>query len=318
LAVSGLAVKTLVEKSGLNARKKRVLQEIDLLITAKDLSSAFQLALRFEKEAPADRRLAALWPLMSSTLSIRTTPPGAAVSMKDERSSGRDMQIVGQTPLDNVRVPLGPIRIRIEKEGYVTLEDTTSDVGGSIHCLLAEKSARPNDPDRASVDEIIQNGTSTSYKINAGLDQGVMAGDQGTIYDLKGGRPGEGAQVVARFLVKELQRDRALIETRNQNGDIRLGHLVKFDERMTAVPVTIITVPDRASLFVDGVQLGLSGNPVNLSPGRHTLRLVKPGYRDLETTVEVGGDGQVPIRIEYRLTPKSPDPDTLDYLDEER
>ena len=306
LAASCLAVKTFIQKSRLNAGRKQVIQEIDRLIKANDLSSAFQLARQFEKEAPADRRLAALWPRMSSTLSIRTTPPGAAVSLKDERSSGRDMQVVGKTPLDNVRVPLGRVRIRIEKEGYVTLEDTTSDVGGSIHCLLAEKSARSKDPNRASVDEIIHNGTRISYKINAGLDHGVMAGDQGAIYDQKGGGPGEGFQVIARFLVKELQRDRSMIETRNPKGDIRLGNLVKFDERMTAVPVTIITVPDRASLFIDGAQLGLSGNPVNLSPGRHTLRLVKPSYKDLETTIEVGADGQVPLIKEFRLTPKSP------------
>jgi serine/threonine protein kinase len=303
LAASGLAVKTLIKKSRLNAGRKQVIQEIDRLIKANDLSSAFQLARQFEKEAPADRRLAALWPRMSSTLSIRTTPPGAAVSLKDERSSGRDMQVVGHTPLDNIRVPLSQVRIRIEKEGYVTLEDTTSAVGGSIHCLLAEKSARLKDPHRASVDEIIQNGTRTSYKINAGLDHGVMAGDQGAVYDQKGGGPGEGVQVVARFLVKELQRDRSLIETRNQRGAIQLGHLVKFDERMTTVPVTIMTVPDRASLFIDEVRLGLSGKPVNLSPGRHTLRLVKPGYQDLETTIEVGADGQVPL---IKMTPKSP------------
>ena len=313
LAASGLAVKTLIKKSRLNAGRKQVIQEIDRLINAKDLSSAFQLARQVEKEAPADRRLAALWPRMSSTLSIRTTPPGAAVSLKDERLSGMDMQVVGQTPLDNVRVPLSRVRIRIEKAGYVTLEDTTSDVGGSIHCLLAEKSARLKDPYRASVDEIIQNGNRTSYKINAGLDHGVMAGDNGAIYDQQGGGPGEGVRVVARFLVKELQRDRSWIETRNQKGDIRLGHLVKFDERMTAVPVTIMTVPDRASLFIDGVRLGLSGKPVNLSPGRHTLRLVKPGYQDFETTIEVGADGQVPL---IKMTPKSPTRGTLDITSE--
>jgi hypothetical protein len=313
LAVSGLAVKTLIKKSRLNAGRNQAIQEIDRLIMANDLSSAFQLARQFEKEAPTDRRLASMWPRMSSTLSIRTTPPGASVSLKDERSSGKDMQVVGQTPLDNVRVPLSQVRIRIEKEGYVTLEDTMSDVGGSIHCLLAEKSARLKDPNRASVDEIIQNGTRTSYKINAGLDNGVKAGDQGAIYDQKGGGPGEGVQVVARFLVKELQRDRSLIETRNQKGDIRLGHLVKFDERMTAIPVTINTVPDRASLFVDKVQMGLSGNPVNLSPGRHTLRLVKPGYQDFETTIEVGADGQVPL---IKMTLKSPTRGTLDITSE--
>jgi len=290
LAVSGLAVKTFIKKSRLNAERKQAIQEIDRLIKANDLSSAFQLARQFEKEAPADRRLAALWPRLSSTLSIRTTPGGATVSLKDERASGADLQVVGQTPLDNVRVPLSQVRIRIEKQGYVTLEDTTSDVGGSIDCLLAEKSARLTDPKRALVDEIIHTGTRTSYKINAGVNHGIKAGDQGAIYDQKGGGAGQAGQAVARFRVKELQRDRSLIETRNQKGDIRLGHLIEFDERMTAVPVTIITVPDRASLLVDGDHKGLSGNPVYLSPGRYALELVKPGYQVIRTTIEVGQD----------------------------
>jgi tRNA A-37 threonylcarbamoyl transferase component Bud32 len=313
LTASGLAVRTLIKRSRLNAERKLAIQEIDRLIRANDLSSAFQLARQFEKEAPADPRLVALWPRMSSTLSIRTIPPGATVSLKDERSIGMDMQVVGQTPLDNVRVPLSQVRFRIEKEGYVTLEDMTSDVGGSINCLLGEKNTRLTDPKLALVDEIIQNGNRTSYKINAGLDHGVLAGDKGAIYDQKGGGPGEGVQVVARFLVKELQRDRSLIETRNQKGNIRLGDLIKFEERMTAVPVTISTVPDRASLFIDGVQMGLSGSPVNLSPGRHTLRLVKPGYRDFEKTIEVGADGRIPL---IKMIPKAPTKDNLDIVSE--
>lgn len=313
LAASGFAVKAFIKKARVNAGRKQVIHEIDRLITANELSSAFQLARQFEKEAPADRRLAALWPRLSSTLSFRTVPPGAAVSLKDERSGGGDMQGVGQTPLDNVRVPLSQVRIRIEKEGYVTLEDTTSDVGGSIHFLLRNKGARAADPKRALVDEIIQNGNRTSYKINAGLDHGVKAGDKGAIFGQKGSGPEGGAQIVARFKVKELQRDRSLVETLYQKGDIRLGQLVVFDERMTAVPVTIMTVPDRASLFVDGARMGLSGNPVNLSPGKHTLRLVKPGYQDLETTIEVGADGQVPL---IKMIPKAPAKGNLDVVSE--
>jgi serine/threonine protein kinase len=303
LTASGLAVKTFIKRSRLNAERKLAIQEIDRLIRANDPSSAFQLALRFEKEAPADPRLAAIWPRVSSTLSIHTIPPGATVSLKDERSSGMDMQVVGQTPMENVRVPLSQIRFRIEKDGFVTLEDTTSDVGGSINCLLREKNARLTEPKRGLVEEIIQNGNRISYKINAGLDQGVLAGDEGAIYGQSGGGTGARVQVVSRFLVKELQRDRSLVETRNQKGDIRLGDLVKFDERMTTVAVTIMTVPDRASLFIDGVLMGLSGNPVNLSPGRHALRLVKPGYQDFETTIEVGAGSQVPP---IKMIPKYP------------
>ncbi|MCX6569136.1 MAG: serine/threonine protein kinase [Candidatus Aminicenantes bacterium] len=313
LTASGLAVKTFIKRARLNAERKLVIQEIDRLIKANDLSSAFQLARQFEKEAPADPRLAAIWPRVSSTLSIRTIPPGAAVSLKDERSSGMDMQLAGQTPLENVRVPLSQVRFRIEKEGYVTLEDTTSDIGGSINCLLGEKNARLKEPKRWLVDEIIRNGNRISYKINAGLDHGVLAGDEGAIYGRSGGGPGEGVQVVVRFLVKELQRDRSLIETHNQKGDIQLGDLVKFDERMTTVPVTIITVPARASLFIDGVRMGLSGNPVNLSPGRHTLRLVKPGYQDFETTIEVGAGSHVPL---IKMIPKSPTKGNLDIVSE--
>lgn len=250
LTASGLAIKTFIKKSKLNAAHKQTLQEINRLIEGNQLSSAFQLAREFEKEAPEDARLAAVWPRMSSTLSIRTTPPGATVSLMDDRLKNAEMEIVGQTPLDNVRAPLSQVSIRIEKEGYDTLEDTTSDIGESIHVLLVEKGVRIMDPKRTLVDEIIQNGTRKSYKINAGVNNGVKAEDQGAIVAQKGVGPRPGGAIIARFRVKELLRDRSSIEMYMQKGDIQLGDLVKFDERMTAVPMINSQVPDRKSYIL--------------------------------------------------------------------
>jgi len=71
----------------------------------------------------------------------------------------------------------------------------------------------------------------------------------------------------------------------------------------TALSQVRFRIEKEGYVFIDGVRMGLSGSPINLSPGRHALRLVKPGYRDLETTIEVGTASPVPL---IKMTQKSP------------
>lgn len=304
LAASGLAVKTFLRRSRVNAERRQVIQEVDRLIKAEDFSSAYRLAQQAEREGRADARLAPLWQHMSSTLSILTTPPGAAVFLKDERMSGLEMESAGWTPLDRVRVPLSQVRIRIEKEGFDPVEDTVSYHGGSVHYLLAEKGeGAKSGPPR--VDQVIQNETRRSYKISAGSDQAVRAGDQGSIFTREGNGAAERERVVARFSVKAPSRGRSLIEAFDQKEDIQPGYLIKFDEKVMAVPVTFITEPSRANILVDEIPMGISDDTFNLSPGTHTVKIRKPGYQDLTATlvVESGGPGR--LRKEYKLVSQS-------------
>jgi serine/threonine protein kinase len=307
VAVSGLGVRSLVMRSGLNARRTRNIHEIDRLITANELSSAYKMAVQFQKEFPTDRSLAALWPRLSSSLSIQTTPSEATVLLKEEREDGGEMAVLGRTPLRDVRIPLGKVRFRIEKEGYITLEDTISGAGGSIDCLLVAKGLDPRDTSRATVDEIIITGDRRSYKIDAGLERGIKTGDRGVIYGRQNQGPGLAAAIVASFRVSESQRGRSSIEIHDQQGDIGLGLTVRFEGALTGVPVTIISAPEEASLLVDGINKGLTGTPVFLSPGSHKLTLVKPGYESIDSTIEVGRE---PVVRRFSMVPRASPPES--------
>lgn len=294
LAASGLAARTFIRKSRLNEVRRQTLQEADRLVNNNQFSAAFQLARKLEKEMPKHGQLAALWPRMSSTTSVRTTPPGAVVSWRDEESTEPVFVAIGQTPLDEARIPLGHVRIRVELTGHETVEDATPALGGTLHFLLAPHGSRKPDQKIAWIDEIARTGPRESHKVNVGLSQGVKIGDQGTILSARGSAQPRKDLVIARFLVVELSRDRASIDIFAQKDVIRLGDIVRFDAITTTVPVVIETEPARAGLFIDGVAIGLSGDSVMLAPGEHILKLVKPGYQEHTTTIDVRPDNTTP------------------------
>jgi len=73
-----------------------------------------------------------------------------------------------------------------------------------------------------------------------------------------------------------------------------------------SVPVTFVTAPSRATIYVDDVEMGISNDTFSLSPGPHAVTVRKPGYQDLTApfVAEPGETGR--IRLEYRLVPRSP------------
>jgi eukaryotic-like serine/threonine-protein kinase len=82
---------------------------------------AFVLATEAERAIPADPVLASLWPRISRTATITTSPEGADVSFA--LIGGDDTwHPVGRTPLENVRMPRGVYRWRFAKAGLETRE----------------------------------------------------------------------------------------------------------------------------------------------------------------------------------------------------
>jgi hypothetical protein len=79
----------------------------------------------------------------------------------------------------------------------------------------------------------------------------------------------------------------------------------------TSVPVTFVTEPSRATVFVDEVEMGLSNDTFQLSPGRHAVRIRKPGYQDLIASLEAESDGTGRLRKEFKLVPQAPALGTL-------
>jgi dienelactone hydrolase len=91
---------------------------------------AFELANEAEKYIPDDSSLIRLLPKISGISSLITQPEGARVYWKDYDNPDDPWQILGETPLKDIRVPLGYKRILIEKEGYDTVLITTLSLLG--------------------------------------------------------------------------------------------------------------------------------------------------------------------------------------------
>ena len=98
--------------------REQALPEIVRLIEEDSYASAYRLAEEAESFIPQDPDLARLWPLMSTTGSIVTIPTGADVYAREYASLEGDWEHLGQSPLNDIRLPRGTFRWRIEKDGY--------------------------------------------------------------------------------------------------------------------------------------------------------------------------------------------------------
>jgi hypothetical protein len=81
-------------------------------------TQAFDLAIEAEKYIPDDSVLIDLWPKISDISSLQSQPEGAGVFWKDYSKPADPWKTLGITPLQNVRIPNGYKRIKIEKEGF--------------------------------------------------------------------------------------------------------------------------------------------------------------------------------------------------------
>ena len=99
--------------------------------------AAFTLARSAERVLHDDPEFAKLWPELSVTRSFNSDPPGAAVSVRDVALRS-DWQLLGRTPLDDVKFPAGPLRWRVEKAGFNSEEFVAVAVaGGPVFALPA-------------------------------------------------------------------------------------------------------------------------------------------------------------------------------------
>jgi serine/threonine protein kinase/cephalosporin-C deacetylase-like acetyl esterase len=99
------------------------LPEIERLIDTnwRDFTDAYNLAEEAEKYIPNDPRLAAAFSKSSLNININTEPAGASIYMKEYRSPESEWKYLGISPIENIRLPIGIFRWKMEKEGYETV-----------------------------------------------------------------------------------------------------------------------------------------------------------------------------------------------------
>lgn len=122
LSLVGVSAWFVQKNSGARWARAQALPEIARLIDQEKFASAYALAKSAESYLQNDPLLARLWPAMSRVVSIQTTPPGAHVYRRDYRAANAEWEHVGVSPLENIRIPRGNFRWKIEKKGFATAE----------------------------------------------------------------------------------------------------------------------------------------------------------------------------------------------------
>jgi serine/threonine protein kinase/dienelactone hydrolase len=102
--------------------KGEALPRIVELVQAGEISSAFPLAQKFQKIIPNDPTLIDLWPRISKTYSINTTPAGAQVFYREYSDQDGPWHYLGRSPLRDIALANCIYRWKIEKQGFDTHE----------------------------------------------------------------------------------------------------------------------------------------------------------------------------------------------------
>ncbi|HKU26235.1 MAG TPA: winged helix-turn-helix domain-containing protein, partial [Candidatus Sulfotelmatobacter sp.] len=100
--------------------RDQALPEIVRLIDEGKTDQAFQLSLRAKRYIPNDPVLLRTLLAFTRPISIQTTPGVADIYVRTYSASEKDWTYLGRSPLENVLVPWGYLRLKIEKAGFET------------------------------------------------------------------------------------------------------------------------------------------------------------------------------------------------------
>jgi eukaryotic-like serine/threonine-protein kinase len=95
----------------------------------RNLVAPYRLAVEVEKILGEDTILDPLFRKCARHIDIFTDPPGAKVYIKEYTRRDTSWSLLGVTPLDSLRVPIGIFRWKFAKEGYDTLFGVASTWG---------------------------------------------------------------------------------------------------------------------------------------------------------------------------------------------
>jgi dienelactone hydrolase len=97
------------------------LAEVRNLVGEDRFAEAYIRAQELEPVVTDESLRQELWEAVSVTTQLDSEPRGADIWMRPYNSTERDWQYLGQTPLENARLPFGMSRLRLELEEYRTL-----------------------------------------------------------------------------------------------------------------------------------------------------------------------------------------------------
>ncbi|MGB5628774.1 MAG: SUMF1/EgtB/PvdO family nonheme iron enzyme [Woeseiaceae bacterium] len=141
-ALTAIGTIVLLSMQLMDSRKARLelLPQIESLVAANDIDGAFALAQEAEKDLPGDPLLERLWSDIAVRMSFISEPAGADVFYKRYSDVDSDWELLGTTPLEDVRLPRAVLRWRLHKTGYEAAERAGEAFDGIYRLHLPEGS----------------------------------------------------------------------------------------------------------------------------------------------------------------------------------
>ena len=132
IAISLVAVGFFNRQAKIRWAREEILPEVEQLVEEnwRDFIEPYKLAEKAEKYIPNDPKLSELFSECSFNINIKTEPPGAEIYMKEYDTPESEWEYLGVSPLENIRLPIGIFRWKMEKESYETVlaASSTMDV----------------------------------------------------------------------------------------------------------------------------------------------------------------------------------------------
>jgi len=127
LVISLAAVWFFNRQANIRWARQEALPEVERLIEAswRDSTDAYRLAKKAEKYIPRDPNLAEFFSKYTRNINIKTEPSGADIYMKEYDNPDSEWEYLGVSPIENIRLPFGIFRWKMEKEGYETVMAAT-------------------------------------------------------------------------------------------------------------------------------------------------------------------------------------------------
>jgi dienelactone hydrolase len=151
LAIAWFSVWWVQRRADVRWAREVAIPEIERVIGENDvwrnLVPPYRLAVQAEAVLGDDPELAELFTQVSLEIDVVTEPAGASIYIKEYENREAEWTYLGVTPLEDVRVPIGIFRWRIEKQGYepVLAAASTWDVGGGEAIVSAYSLVRTLD-----------------------------------------------------------------------------------------------------------------------------------------------------------------------------
>src|SRR5262249_24763513 len=102
---------------------RRRIPEALALANRYDYDAFYRTARPLVQVLPDDPQLKQVWLNLTLGTAIESEPSGADVGVKGLSATGAEWIPIGKTPLEQIRVPFGAVRVRVSKEGYAPTEN---------------------------------------------------------------------------------------------------------------------------------------------------------------------------------------------------